>query len=144
MNWKRILLLLIPIRLRQSRLFFLLTWALSSFTRRKYDEQEKYIKNLLTEMSYTSQYKALESLLRKRFSSEVEIVEDEQLDKISIVRKDNSTENTFVPMIVYSDSEVVIQRDFIVKVPAHIDKEKVREFVGRYVFCGIYYDVIYK
>ncbi len=141
MNWLRTILLMLPIRLRKSRFFFALIYALTAYTRRKYDEQEAYIKELVSQMRYTSQYKSLEALLKHRFGEEVEIVDDEQLDNITFVVPDNLNENSFVPMLVRPDKDVVIKRDFIILVPAGVDTNKVKEFVERYVFCGIYFEV---
>lgn len=141
MNWLRTILLMLPIRLRKSRFFFALIYALTAYTRKKYDEQEAYIKDLISQMRYTSQYKSLKALLKYRFEENVEIVDDEQLDNITFVLPDNLNENSFLPMLVRPDKDVFIKRNFIILVPVGVDTNKVREFVERYVFCGIYFEV---
>ncbi|MBQ9255017.1 MAG: hypothetical protein IJ180_09630 [Bacteroidales bacterium] len=141
MNWKRVILLMLPIRLRRSRFFYVLLWALTRWTRRKYDEQEAYTRGVIEDMRYTSQYASLEKLLQKRFGGGIEIVDDEEVENITYVRPDKDEERTYIPMIVRNDREVVIKRDFIVLVPSGVDKEQVRVMIERYVFCGIYFEV---
>lgn len=144
MNWLRYILLMLPIRLRKSKFFYVLISALTQYTRRRYDEQEAYIRQLLSDMQYTSESLSLITLLKLRFGNDVEIRDDEGVENISMIRPDNEVENTFIPMMVRPDKETILQRDFIVYVPQGVDKEQVRSFVERYVFCGIYFDVEYK
>ena len=140
-NWKRYIKLMLPIRLRNSRLLFAIIWALTHYTRRKYDEEKQAIHALLQDLKYNSQVKSLLELLREKFSKQIEIIDDTNLDEISFVRPDNLDENTFLPMMVKPDNDIVLQRDFIVLVPEGVDKDKVRDFVERYVFCGVYFEV---
>lgn len=135
---------MLPIRLRKSKFFYVLISALTQYTRRRYDEQEAYIRQLLSDMQYTSESLSLITLLKLRFGNDVEIRDDEGVENISMIRPDNEVENTFIPMMVRPDKETILQRDFIVYVPQGVDKEQVRSFVERYVFCGIYFDVEYK
>ena len=83
----------------------------------------------------------MKALLKYRFEENVEIVDDEQLDNITFVLPDNLNENSFLPMLVRPDKDVFIKRNFIILVPVGVDTNKVREFVERYVFCGIYFEV---
>lgn len=141
MNWIRLILLMFPIRLRKSRFFFAILWSLTKYTRRRYEEQSEYITKLKAEMRYTSQYASLEKLLQKHFGDGIEITEDKDVENITYVKPDNYNDNTYVPMIIRNEKDVIIERDFVILVPSGVDKEQVRAMVERYTFCGIYFAV---
>ncbi len=154
-NWKRYILLMLPIRLRNSKALFALIWALTQYTRRKYDEEYNGILQLIEELKYTSCVKAMKELLEKRFGEGIEITdgtdynisffkEDEQVgedvERVTLAYGDNEEEKT----MIIPDKESTVGVDFVVAVPQHIDKDRVAAFIERYVFEGVDFKTITK
>jgi Protease II len=159
MDWSKLINNLLPIKLRESKLLYALIWCLTKWLRDRYDEQEIWKDTLLEELKYTSQLFVFRKLLREKFSSEIDII-DKNNSNISWVKvplyavkseeditlaleckgSDDDGTNKHVLLSV-PESMSVAGTDFVIQVPPEVDKEAVRAFAQRYVFCGIGFDV---
>jgi hypothetical protein len=156
-NWKRFLVLMLPIKLRNSKLLFSLLYALTYYTRKKYDDEYISILKLIEELKYTSQVKLFVLLINRKFDQEQKRItitdgtegnvsffkEDELDESITIATGENvldfdSTKRAFI----VSNEETTVGEDFIINVPATIDKDKVKSFVMKYIFYGVGFKII--
>lgn len=144
-NWKRFILLMLPVRLRESKVLYTLLWSLTAYTRQKYDEEYTKIQGLIKELGFTSQTAGLLYLLRNKFNQGITI-EDGTQQQLSLFWGDDDDSETFIggseEFFALGDEDVYDGVDFRVKVPDGVNKDDIRVFVNRYVFCGLKYEVI--
>jgi hypothetical protein len=159
MDWSKLINNLLPIKLRESKLLYPLLWCLTKWIRDRYDQSQAWKDTLLEEMKYTSQLLVFRKLLREKFSSEIDII-DKNNSNISWVKvplfavtskedmtlalengasDDDGTKKNVLLAVPQSMS--VAGCDFVITIPSTVDKEAVRAFAQKYVFCGIGFDV---
>lgn len=148
MNWNVFLKLLLLIRLRVAKFLIALLSALTKVTRSKYDADFAWVQNLIKELKYTSQVQAMVKLLNDKFDpiNRSITIEDGSDGNVSLwgtvspwIVIAGTTSNI---VIAHPKSQTSVGLDFVVKVPFYINKDVVRSFVKRYVFCGVGFQVV--
>lgn len=146
-NWQRYILQLFPILLRKSKILFSLAWALTTYSRNKYDEEYSFILSLIEELRYTSQTFPFLSLLNRKFDPllrRIYIIDGTE-GYISLVKQaeQDSTDITLCGyddhdnvFLAIPDSENTFGEDFIVCIPSQLDILKIENFIKRYIYCG--------
>lgn len=147
MNWNVFIKLLLLIKLRAAKFLIVLLLALTTVTRNRFDADFEWVQNLIKELKYTSQVKAMVQLLNDEFD----------LINRSIVILDGTEANvtlwasvsphiviagTTNNIIIVSPDELSsVGLDFVIEVPLYINKDIVRAFIKRYVFAGVKFNI---
>lgn len=147
MNWNDLFKLLLLIRLRTAKLLIALLSALTKFTRSKYDSDFEWVQNLIKELKYTSQVKAMVQLLNDEFDpiNRSIIILDGTEANVTIwgsISPDiviaGETENI---EFITPDELSTVGVDFFVKVPFYVNKDVVSTFIRRYIFAGVAFEI---
>lgn len=147
MNWNVFFKLLLPIRLRAAKFLIALLLALTAVTRNRFDADYVWVQNLIKELKYTSQVKAMVQLLNDEF---------DPINRSIIILDGTEANVTFwgevSPDIVIAGETDSIQFitpdelstvgvDFVVKVPFYVNKDVVSTFIRRYIFAGVAFEI---
>lgn len=149
-NWQRYILQLFPILLRKSKILFSLAWALTTYSRNKYDEEYSFILSLIEELRYTSQTFPFLSLLNRKFDPllrRIYIIDGTE-GNVSFIYT-NEAEQSNITLAGYQDNiflaipdnETSLGKDFIVCVPEELDITKIEAFIKKYTFSGIAFKI---
>lgn len=130
-------------------MLFAVLWALTYYTRKKYDEEREEIHSQVQDLRYTSQIKVIKELLKKKFGEGIEIEDSSQSNITLMYKNDLQERRTFIGgstqetrFFARPRSESNIGEDFTVKVPTGIDKKKVEDLINKYVFYGVGYSIV--
>jgi hypothetical protein len=152
-NWERLIKLLLPIRLRASKILFALLMSLAKWTSNKYDKEYAWILNLMQELKYTSQVAVMRKLLNDKFDNKLRRIYfiDGTDGNVSFVGDDtdvtfacNTSSSDFKEseiMWATPDKETTVGEDFIIVIPIEIeDREKeISKFIDKYILLGVGY-----
>lgn len=148
MNWNLLIKLLLPIKLRTAKLLIALLVSMTNVTRNKYDSDFEWVQNLIKELKYTSQVKAMTMLLNDKFDpiNRQIVILDETQTNVSLW----GTENPYIIIAGVTSNIVLVTPqeltsvglDFVVRVPFYANKDIVRSFIRRYIFAGVGFKII--
>lgn len=147
MNWRVLIQLILLIRLRTANLLIAFLLALTKVTRSRFDSDFAWVQNLIKELKYTSQVKAMVQLLNDEFDpiNRNIIILDGTEANVTLwgsISPDIIIAGTINNIIVVSPDELSsVGLDFIIKVPLYINKDIVRAFIKRYVFAGVNFKI---
>lgn len=149
-NWYRYILLLCPIILRKAKILLTLAWALTTYSRKHYDEEYTFILSLIKELRYTSQTRLFLALLNNKFDQQQEriYIIDGTEGNVSFIYT-NEAEQSNITLAGYQDNiflaipdnETSLGKDFIVCVPEELDITKIEAFIKKYTFSGIAFKI---
>ena len=147
MNWNVFIKLLLLIKLRAAKFLIVLLLALTTVTRNRFDSDFEWVENLIKELKYTSQVKAMVQLLNDEFdpiNRSIVILDGTEANVTfwGAVSPDiviaGSTEDI---VFITPDELSTVGVDFIVKVPLYVNKDVVSTFIRRYIFAGIAFEI---
>ncbi len=142
-NWLRYILQAIPVRLRKSVRLVTLIWCLTAWTRNRLKEEQEYINYLVKELRCTSVVMSIKEAIEKHFNISVEIMDSQDAVISYVYEKENNRKAIAgYNLMAIPMNETDIGFDFRIKVPQETNKTAVEDFVRRYVFLGLRYEII--